>query len=119
MKDEVKANVTDEVVVDTVETTEVVETETAAPAEKKRRGKTPTKAQIHCVEDLVSYVRGNANDAEVTKRVKEVISAKFAEQKELIIESMWPVISKATPKKQEWFTDNVTSKIRNARKPKF
>jgi len=109
--------------VETAATVEVVTPEPAAEAEveapKKRRGKLPTKAQIHSVEDVVAFVRGNTEDAAVIKRLKEVFSSKFAEQKELIVDSMWPAISKATPKKQAFYNENVIPKIRNARKPKF
>ena len=108
---------------ETVETTETVdvttETTEAPVAEKKRRGKLPTKAQIHSVEAVIAFVRGNSDDEAVTKRLKEVFAAKFAEQKELIIDSMWPAINKATPKKQAFYNENVIPKIRNARKPKF
>jgi len=122
MNAEVEATAVAEVeVVDTVEAdvAEVETTEDAVEAPKKRRGKVSTKAQIGSVEDAVAFVRGNTDDEAVIKRLKEVFAAKFAEQKEMIIDSMWPAINKATPKKQAWYTENVISKIRNARKPKF
>jgi len=122
--EEVAVEATEEVVEATVEVAvEATPEEVTEEAPKRRRGKLPTKAQINSTEELIAYVRdetaNGTSDEDIATRVKEVLSGKFTEQKDLIFNAVWPTVAKATPAKQNWLNTEVIAKIKNARKPRF